>query len=318
MVTPLTPTFRVALAALLASAPLLPATGMAAPLCAQETPAKESPEPAAPAAGPGLAQASPEARALWGKVCAASGSAKRAPLNAFQLEAEVLTRGGVQSNEMRIDYRYLAPDCIRFMLPSKDETGRFGPAPEQYWVLSGKNVVTLAGREYKEDRQRVDDMLSLARNYVALSNPARLDLRALELGAAPTDLGPALLKKTKKLRWLVLESPDFALVKSDAPRSGETIYRVELGLREDNLPGVAIVREKGRPDADPLLVEFGRYETRDDFTLPFQLLVYVLDRSHKPAVFADEPSQEVYVTAAALRPPLTVADFDPRAKDAKK
>src|SRR6185503_4475747 len=99
--------------------------------------------------------------------------------------ADVLTRQGVQTNEGKVDYRYLAPDCMRFVLPSKNETGRFGPAPEQYWLREGEEVVTLAGREYKEDRRQVDDMIALAKNYVALSNPARITLTKIELMGAP-------------------------------------------------------------------------------------------------------------------------------------
>src|SRR5688572_14614762 len=117
---------------------------------------------------PATSGATPEARALWERVCKASGPAEREPLRAFQLTAEVRTRSGVQSNDAHVDYRYLAPDCIRFALPNKNETGRFGPAPEQYWQKSATDVVVLAGREFKEDRRAVDDMLALARNYAAL------------------------------------------------------------------------------------------------------------------------------------------------------
>lgn len=261
--------------------------------------------------------ATPEA--LWAAVCAASGPASREPLQAFQLQAEVRTRSGVQTNEARIEYRYLAPDCIRFMLPSKNETGRFGPAPEHYWLRTGERVVALAGREFKEDRRAVDDMLALAKNYVALSNPARLNLEGLERPTAPpADLGPELAKKLRKLTWLAFESPDFALVKREATGEAKngaapesTLYRIELGLREDHLPAVAIVREPGKAGADPLLVMFSRYEASDDFRLPFVLLVHVLDRSESPARFAEKPSQEVYVTSASLRPKLSVADFQP-------
>ena len=62
---------------------------------------------------------------------------------------------------------------------------------------------------------------------------------------------------------------------------------------------------------DPLLVEFSRYEPIDDFKLPFQLHVHVLDRSLAPPQFAPKPAQEVYVTTAALRPTLSVEDFKP-------
>jgi hypothetical protein len=265
------------------------------------------------AQGDAVQLASPEARALWERMCAASGSASREPLAAFQLQAEVLTRTGVQTNEAKIDYRYLAPDCIRFMLPSKNMTGRFGPAQDQYWLQTRDGVVVLAGREYREDRKAVDDMLALARNYVALSNPARLELRALELVPQPSDLPPELARRARKLAWLALESPDFALVRGEVERGAAALYRVELGVRgEDHLPAFAIVREKGRPQADPLLVEFSKYVPQDDFRLPFVLLVHVLDRTRTPVAFAEKAAQEVYVTSASLRPKLTLEDFKPK------
>jgi len=287
--------------------PLVPLLSLALALA----PRAQEPAPAAaPASAPSAT--TPEARALWERVCKASGSADRPPLSAFQLQAEVRTRTGAGANDLTIDYRYLAPDCIRFMLPSKRMTGRFGPAPEQYWVMSPTGVVVLAGREWKESRKEVDDMLALARNYVALSNPARLDLKALALVAAPADLPPIIAKRASKLTWLALESPDFALVRDDTVRAKPALYRVELGVRgEDQLPAFAIVREKGDAPADPLLVEFSDYRAQDDFKLPQQLKVYVLDRSVAPLAFAEKASQEVYVTSAALRPKFTVEDFKP-------
>jgi hypothetical protein len=269
-------------------------------------------EGGAPPASPPISE---EARALWEKVKAASGDPAREPLRAFHLTADVLTRSGVQTNEAHIDYRYLAPDCIRFALPSKNETGRFGPAPEQYWTQTDNGIVVLVGREWVQDRKSIDDAVTLARNYVALSSPARLKILALELlPAAPADLGPELAKRAKKLRWLALESPDFALLRGDLARETPAVYRVELGLREDLLPGAAIVREREKSTADPLLVEFSQYQEQDGFKLPFQLWVHALDRAHAPATFAEASAQEVYVTAAQLRPNLTVEDFKPRKK----
>jgi hypothetical protein len=269
----------------------------------------------APAASaePAPARDSAEALALWERVCAASGHAQREPLTAFHLEADVRTRSGVQRNDAHIDYRYRAPDCIRFALPSKNETGRFGPAPEQYWTQAEGGVVVLSGRNFAPDRKRVDDALTLARNYVALSNPARLRILAREiLASAPADLGKELATRHRKLRWLAVESPDFALVSGELARETPAVYRVELGLGEDDLPAVAIVRERGKSSADPLLAEFAQYQEQDGFKLPFQILVHALDRTHAPATFAEAAAQEVYVTTATLRPRLTVEDFRPR------
>src|SRR5262245_13661456 len=127
--------------------PLMLVLSWLAPLLACRVQETQASAPAAPKVD--------EARALWERACAASGEAQRAPLLCFQLKADVLTRSGVQTNEAHIDYSYLAPDCIRFVLPSKNETGRFGPTPEQYWMQTPDNVVVLAGREYKEDRKNV-------------------------------------------------------------------------------------------------------------------------------------------------------------------
>lgn len=286
---------------------------LAAPLLTPLAPPSQGAQESAPSAKTAKARtAETTAEELWSALCAASGDAQRPPLEAFQLRADVRTRSGVQVNDLHVDYRYLAPDCIRFLLPSKNETGRYGPAQEQYWVRSRDQVVTLAGREYKEDRVKVDDMLSLARNYVALSNPTRIRLQSLErMAAPPPDLGPELAKDTRKLVWLALESPDFALVRSETARAEKPLYRVEIGLREDDLPGVAIVREVGKGGADPLLVELAQYRPIDDFVLPYTLLVHVLDRELVPVTFAAKPSQEIYVTEAALRPKLSVADFRP-------
>jgi len=279
-----------------------------------------SPTPAPQAAGPAQESAptpqtlpgSPEAQELWRRVCAASGPAERAEIQAFRLKAEVLTRSGVQTNEATIDYAYLAPDCIRFMTPSRGETGRYGKAQDQYWLREGDEVVVLAGREYVEDRRLVDSMLALARNYVALSNPARLNLLGLErLAAPPADVGESRLKAAGKLAWLALESPDFALVRrDDAPRA-KALYRVELGVREDGLPALAIIREQGTAPGDPLLVQFDAYDRQDEFKLPHTLKIHVLDRNLSPVAFARDASQEVYVTAALLRPALKIEDFRP-------
>jgi len=266
---------------------------------------------ASPHQSQALEQASPEARAAWQRLCAVSASPAREPITAFHLKADIRTRSGVQTNDTRIDYRYLAPDCIRFMLPSRNETGRFGPAQEQYWLKAGKEVVTLAGREYEQDRRQVDDMLALSRNYVALSNPSRMNLQALEfLASAPLDLGEELTKSARKLTWLALESPDFALVRRDGAVPKDSVYRVELGLRENGLPGIAVIRAKTRGGGDPLLVEFGDYQEKSGFQIPVSLKVHVLE-GRTPNAFSPHPSQEVYVTEANLRPELRVEDFKP-------
>jgi hypothetical protein len=221
-------------------------------------------------------------------------------------------RTGVQTNESHIDYRYLAPDCIRFMLADRQETGRSGPAQDQYWLKGEKDVVVLAGREYEQDRRLVDDMLVLSRNYVTLSNPGLIHLQSLEkLEKAPADLGEELTKRAAKLTWIALASPDFALVRRDGPAAPGSVYRVELGLRQDGRPAMAAIRAPSRSAGDPLLVEFDTYKEASGFQIPFTLKVHALDPTSSPRVFSPHASQEVYVTEADLQPKLTPEDFKP-------
>ena len=258
--------------------------------------------------------ASPEAKAAWSRVLAATSSAPGQPITAFRLEADVLTRQGAQTNETEIDYRYLAPDCIRFLLPNRLETGRCGPGREDYWLKDKEEIVVLAGRDYVQDRQRVDEMLALAKNYVALSDPGRLNLRRLELASAPPgDLPPSLQAAAKKLTWITVASSDFALVRRDGePAPKDAIYAVELGLRQDALPNLVVIREESRKAGDrtALLVELGKYEERNGFRIPLQLRVFGRRPDGRPG-FVDTPSQEIYVTATDLRAPLTREDFRP-------
>lgn len=286
----------------------------------------------APAAADGaatedaLAQASPEARDAWQRVCAAGraeGSAPE-PIRAFTLRADVLTRDGAQSNEAEVAYRYLAPDLIRFSLPSGRETGK-GPGigRSAYWLKDKDEVVTLDGREHGEDVRLVRQMLAVARNFVALSDPARLRLERLErMDQAPRGLPPSVSRKAGELSWLRVTSPDFALLPrgEDAPRPASRAgpsYRVELGLGADGLPRLAVIAEEpahdgsGQPPAAaPLLIELADYRAVDGFLVPHRLLVHPRT-SGEAALFVDRAAQEIYVLEARLRPALREQDFLP-------
>ena len=139
------------------------------------------------------------------------------------MKAGILTREGVQTNETEdVEYRYLAPDCVRFRLPSRREVGRSGLAQRDYWLLDGDELVELVGREYEEDRRQIQEMHAVARNFVALSDPGRLRITRLEtLADPPPDVAPRLEPKERKLEWLRVASPDFALLRRDAAAPGD-------------------------------------------------------------------------------------------------
>ncbi len=271
----------------------------------------------------GLPAASPAdaAHDVWTRFLAASATRGGAPISAFSLRAEVLTRQGVQTNETKVDYRYLAPDCIRFLLASGRETGRSGPKQRDYWLKDLDEVVNLSGAEYEEDRRLIDRMHAIARNFVALSDPSRIRIEHCELLAEPPrDLAGDLAGATKKLSWLRVASPDFALLPrpgEDAPSSG--LFTVDLALMESGkdagLPRFAIIREETRASgagAPPMLLHLDRFEERGGFRIPMQILVHEIDQESRPPVFSSPAGQEIYILEADLRATFSIDDFRPR------
>lgn len=267
-----------------------------------------------------LAGAAAEAREAWEALCRASLGEAPAPITAFHLEAETRVRDGAQRNDSRISYRYLAPDCLRFRISDDKETGRFGRKRSEYWMKDGDEVLVLDSRDYAADRQSIEEMAALARNYIALSDPARLRIEGLHLLAGPpAELFPALRRRARKLVWLSVSSPDFALLGSqDAARPQER-YRVDMGLRTEAGPGawtpelviVRAVAPPGMPTRDAVLLRLDDYRPTDGFRIPFRIAVHHLAAERLPPVFAEEASQEAAVLRANLRPELGVADFRP-------
>jgi hypothetical protein len=260
------------------------------------------------------AAAAPEASAVWERLLAATaGPEDRAPITAFQLQADALTRTGVQTNETRIDYHYLAPDCIRFALPDGKVVGRSGLKARDHWLKDGEEIVPLVGRDYSEDRRQIQEMHAIAKNFVALSDPSKLRVTSLELlPEPPQSLPPDLQRTSKRLVWLRVATPDFALFLSDGKAPTERSYVVDFGLqtagRAKDLPRYAIVREATAPEngerggAAPMLIRL----------VPFEVKVFALD-PRRPASFGSRAAQEVHITEANLRAPLTVESFQPGA-----
>ena len=305
--------------------PILPAALTVLLLGIPAPPGGQDPAPGATA----VAAASPSARAAWARLLEASRTTgvaadlPPAPITSFHVKMGIRTREGVQTNETEdVEYRYLAPDCVRFRLPSQREVGRSGLAQRDYWLLDGDELVELVGREYEEDRRQIQEMHAVARNFVALSDPGRLRITRLEaLARPPTDVAPQLERKDRKLQWLRVASPDFALLRRDAAAPGDahTSYAVDLGLEPDGLPRLAIIRAErmpgvGAPTAAPMLIRLEEFAERGPFRIPLWLHVHALDERLHPPAFAEKAAQEIYITEADLRPALSIEDFRPPAR----
>lgn len=272
---------------------------------------------------PGLANASPEALVLWAQLLHASGglgSLERDPIKAFKLQASVLTRNGVESNESEFSYSYLAPDCIKFSLPSDNVMGRFGKKPKEYWLRTPEGEVTvLSSSDYLQDRRTIARMHAVARNFVALSDLAGLkDISSLSLvPAPPAELVGPLHGLAKELAWLRITSPSFGLQATQG--DGARIYTADIGLaregRFSDLPLLALIRDTSSgeraPISAPMMLQLDNYMDQDGFKIPRSFFVYYLDPLSPSERFDHKPAQEIYLKSAELRPLVSLEHFKP-------
>jgi hypothetical protein len=86
--------------------------------------------------------------------------------------------------------------------------------PEGSFLIDGTEVVNLRGREGKDDRRRLEEWISIARNFLALAQPERVrlvELRELLHDEVVPFLIPSLATRASELDWLEVRSPDFHL-----------------------------------------------------------------------------------------------------------
>ncbi|HUR28340.1 MAG TPA: hypothetical protein VM509_09135 [Planctomycetota bacterium] len=320
-----------------------------------QTPPAQAPAPAARPADeaplvPGALpeSAKPEARALWNSLVQAltPKGETPAPITAFELS--ITTRVNsvdekgtpIQENDIQVRFRYLAPGFVsRAIQGGKGdlETMR-GPDGDWLWDPSKDDRVRLEGKDYQKDRRELSQTLSIARNYIALANPAKLRIAALErLPAPPRELPPfgapvavdSALLRAKQLEWIAVLSPDFHLVeqtKSSAP----PLFRVQLGLDpKSHLPLLAAIYQDdhgGNVSETAVLIDFTvktgegaskneevpRYRTTDGFLVPTYFRVHDPLLPSSPLTFQAEPRMSVVVNKnSTLRAKLAPDDFRP-------
>lgn len=307
--------------------------------CASQEPAKEKqggsgappavpppPVASAPAKGPDPfaalvpgaipAAASPEARAGWQSTCAASvvPGTKAEPVRAFELTVDVRYRGtGKASNDLKAEFRFLAPTYVRVLLvEGKREVGR---GPDGDWLDDGtrKERIRLGvGREFAEDRRQLDQWQAIAKDFVALTDPKSLRIAKLEvLPSAPASLPEPLKKRGGELAWLRISSPDFRLV--DVPP--DRLFRASLGRDpKTGWTGLALIEEDVpesalRPSA--ALLELLEPTPLQGFNVPKNILVHGIEPSRAPTAIAEIAGMDLYlhVPGSSLRASFAPEDF---------
>lgn len=286
--------------------------------------------------------ASPAARECWSKLVAAlkpvpvegAGGGGEAAIDAFDLWIDTRVtseseQGGKQTNDLKMRYRYLGPGFVRTtMLDSRVDRLR---GPDGDWLLDPAkgDAIELRGQDFAQDRRELGQTLSIARNYLALAEPARLRIATLEMLSGPPAGLPSLpkdkvrkdtaLPRAAELTWIALTSPDFQVV--EARKSKQALmYRVQLGLDpKTHLPLLATIwqDEAGTMVAEGAvlvdLIESKHFRPLDGRTVPGWFNVYDARLPSSPFVFQDAPRASVFVKpGSTLRPKLTADDFRPQ------
>lgn len=290
-------------------------------------------------------------RAMLGAVVRREGTADAggdgvdatAPItDRFDMNLGLLTRSGRRGTDPHpetheFDTRVLYMDVppyysfVRYQLPEGVESG-FGP--DGFWLRDGTDLVSLQGREYETDREQIKQVVSLCRNFLAISTPNQLSLAKLEkLPRMPFDPGELPQRPgvdPRRLVWLSAITPDFRLVEAIQPKIADQkeepkapLYRVLFGLdARTHLPRMLhVVRLDANPRAmifEQLIMLEEWAASRDDrgrsVLLPHRLYVHERLPSHPHfRHFLADPDREVYVReGSSLFPNLTEADFDPK------
>lgn len=271
--------------------------------------------PQAPELVPGAipASAGAEERARWQELCRAAlvPGATRTPISAFDLWLDVQIRSSAtQTNEgYKLRYRYQAPGFVRAMTEHGYELVR---GPKGDFNLDPKRNETLplpVGREGAEDRRQIAEILDLAQNFSALSDPGALRIAELRTATVDALLLPEELRKgADGLAWLELLTPDFRLPKGKE----KGLVRVKLGLRRGKpLPELCIVSGSAADGAaSTTLIRVPEYRAQAGLQVPWHLAIHALDDSGKS--FQPKPALEIWLmNESNLHPSFAPETFVP-------
>ena len=191
--------------------------------------------------------------------------------------------------------------------------------PQGDWLIDGDEKVRLVGREGAGDRAQIDEVIGIARNFIALTDPASLRLASIELvDRPPGGLPTHLTEAAAGLDWLAVTSPDFRLY-STPKRDGNAppLFRALLGVdRVKHEVGLALIHEAGTAPTmleTTLLVHLQDQHAVGGYVVPRAIHVYRIDPQSRPWRFEEKPRSELTLrdTGLDLAPRLAPADFEP-------
>lgn len=291
--------------------PVAPPTAPAkAPLLASDG------EPALPGRIPG--DTPDDAREAWlalSRALRTEGSEPE-PVRSFDLLFDAVLRGPERTNNVKARYAFQArTGYLRCDMERSKRTQVRGPDGD--WLVEEDRKTDLRGRENEQSRREMDQWVSIARNFIALSAPQTVRLVRLRLVdelpvALPTE---ELGSLASGLRWLDVKSPDFCLYESIADARSEPVFRALLGLDpETSEPRLAVLHEdKGDTIVleTTLLVVIEKWKTLQDYRLPQRLLVHDVDPTRSPWTFLVRPNVDLWLIEGKLNVDLAPDHFVP-------
>ena len=282
-----------------------------------QDPAAAPPATAAPQASAEPA-GDPDAKAAWKALAKATFAEE--PVTAFDLAFHLRVRpDDIQTNDLAARYRFLSPGYVRATLESGREHLR-GPAGD--YLIDGEEVLKLVGREATEDKKQLDEAVGVAKNFLALTDLARLKPQEVSGALAPMHLLPEELKeRASTLRWISIRTDGFHLLSSSAklPEGARRVQRAVLGLHtKDPVLELAVIIEDtlgadGLPLSKPsqVLLDLRQSAALDEFQVPRHLRVHGLELVNNVPRFRAKPSYELWLRGGTLRPKFVADAFKP-------
>lgn len=259
------------------------------------------------------AQADSTSRATWASVMDSLSNGDA--INSFELQFHLRQRPPetVQSNDMTLNFAYLAPKYVS----ARMESGRTLLRGDQGdYLIDSDGVLRLQGREAKADQKQLDQMAAIAASFIALTDPSSLRLVDLAmLDSRPKTLHPSLHAEAKELLWIRVTSPDFFLFREDASGADPT-YQADLAINaETKTIRFAVIRETTPPEGmtpSTIFVALSKHHRRDGLLVPHRIEIFDIDRDVSPARFYKRATSRLDLKKdlGRLRPRLRPSDFD--------
>ncbi|MCH2106730.1 MAG: hypothetical protein MK291_08830 [Planctomycetes bacterium] len=282
-------------------------------LLSQEPPAPTPPVPA----DEGAAEVAESPQASWEALAKATFAEE--PVKAFDLAFHLRVRpDDIQTNDLAARYRFLSPGYVRATLESGREHLR---GPDGDYLIDGEEVLKLVGREAAEDKKQLDEAVGVAKNFMALTDIARLKPKEVSAAAPPMHLIPAeLQERAAGLRWISIRTDGFHLLSSTPlPEGARREQRALLGLhRTDPTLSLSVIIEDtlgadGLPLSQPQLVllDLRKAAALDGFQVPRHLRVHGLELKDGERRFRAKPAYELWLRGGTLRPTFAAESFKP-------